>query len=152
MKRRDAGTIDLFGDFKPAPVVARFDEQLVRAGNERGRVARAVAAALRDQDDRRSAIAQEMSAYLGERVSEAMLNRYASQGAEEHAIPAHRLIALAVITGDARLINALLADTGMIAVDAKYEALIRREMLREARSKLEREEAAADAQWKAGRS
>jgi hypothetical protein len=151
MKQRDAGTLDLFREFTPEPVVARYDEQLVRAGNERGRVARAVAAALRSQDDRRAEIAREMSEYLGERVSEPMLNRYASQGAEDHAIPAHRLIALAVITGDARLINALLADTGLIAIAAKYEALIRREMLRDAKARLEREELAADADWRAKR-
>jgi len=151
MSKRDGGTLDMFREFAPPPVVARFDEALVRASNERGRVARAVAATLREQDDRRAAIAAEMSEYLGERVSEAMLNRYASQGAEEHAIPAHRLIALAVITGDARLLNALLADTGMIAIAAKYEALIRREMLRDAKANLEREEAAADAAWRAKR-
>jgi hypothetical protein len=151
MKRGDAGTLDMFREFTPQPVVARFDEQLVRAGNQRGRVARAVAATLRDHDSDRAGIANEMSAYLGERVSEPMLNRYASQGAEEHAITAHRLIALAVITGDARLINALLADTGLVAVDAKYEPLIRREMLRDAKANLEREEAAADAAWRAKR-
>jgi regulatory protein CII len=151
MKRRDGSTLDLFLDYEPRSVVARFDEHVVRASNDRGRVARAVAATLRDHDGERAAIAQEMSSYLGERVSEAMLNRYASQGAEEHAISAHRLIALAVITGDARLINALLADTGLIAISEKYEALIRREQAREAAERLQRVAASADAEWRAKR-
>jgi hypothetical protein len=152
MKRRDdSGTLELFGDVAPRPVVARYDEQLVHAGNQRGRLARAVAAALRNHNADRAGIATEMSAYLGERVSEGMLNRYASQGAEDHAMPAHRLVALAVITGDARLINALLGDTGLVAVEAKYEPLIRREMLREVKASLENELAAADAAWRAKR-
>lgn len=151
MTRRDRATLDLFEDYEPRSVVARFDESVVRAGNDRGRVARAVAATLRDQTSERSAIAQEMSAYLDERVSEAMLNRYASQGAEDHSISAHRLIALAVITGDARLINALLADTGLIAISGKYEALIRREQAREAAERLQRVAAHADAEWRAKR-
>jgi chorismate mutase len=149
--KRDAGTLDMFRDYKPGPVVARYDEQLVRASNDRARVARAIAAALRANNGDRAAIANEVSEYLGERVSEAMLNRYASQGAEDHAIPAHRLIALAIVLGDARLINALLADTGLIAIDSKYEALIRREQARDAAARMQREAEAADAAWKASR-
>jgi hypothetical protein len=151
MKSRDAATLDLFEDYEPRAVVARFDESLVRAANQRARVSRAIAAALRDGAFERAAVAEEMSAYLGERVSEAMLNRYASQGAEDHAIPAHRLIALAVITGDARVINAMLADTGLIAIDQKFEALIRRERAREAADRMTREAARADAEWRAKR-
>jgi hypothetical protein len=151
MKPRDAATLDLFDDYEPRAVVARFDESLVRASNQRARVARAIAATLRDHESERDAIASEMSAYLGERVSVAMLNRYASQGAEEHAITAHRLIALAVITGDARLINALLADTGLIAIDNRFEALIRREQAREAAERLQRVAARADAEWRTKR-
>lgn len=151
MKGRDGGTLDLFRDYQPGPVVARYDEQLVRASNDRARLARAVAAALRSNNGDRAQVAKEVSEYLGERVSEAMLNRYASQGAEEHAIPAHRLIALAIVLGDARLINALLTETGLIAIDAKYEALIRREQAREAAARLQREAEAADAAWKASR-
>ena len=151
MKNRDAGTLDMFRDYTPGPVVARYDEQLVRASNDRARLARAVAAALRVNNGDRAAIANEVSEYLGERVSEAMLNRYASQGAEDHAIPAHRLIALAIVLGDARLINALLTDTGLIAIDAKYEALIRREQARDAAARMQREAEAADAAWRASR-
>ena len=147
---RDAHTLDLF-DAAGRPVVARFDEAQVRAASVRDRVARAVSAALRAYGGEREQIAREMSEYLGERVSKAVLDQYASQANAEHAVPAHRLIALAIITGDARLINALLADTGLVAVADKYEPLIEREMAREAIDKLQRRAAAQDAQWRARR-
>lgn len=150
-KARDRNTLDLFRDVEPAPVVERFAEELVRTPDQAGRVARAVTATLKEYDGERAAIAKEMTAYLGETVTEAMLNQYASQANSKHNIPAHRLIALAVIAGDARLINALLMDTGLIAVPAKYEALIAREMAKEQVEALQRRVAAADAQWRANR-
>jgi hypothetical protein len=148
---KDAGTLDLFRDTQPAPVVERFAEERVRAASHAARVARAVSEALRDCDFDREAVAKEMSAYLGERVSKAMLEAYASQARETHTIPAHRLIALAVVTGSAKLINALLEGTGLIAVEGKYEALIERERLKEHLDDVQRKIAARDAQWKASR-
>ncbi len=151
MKRRDPGTIDLFREFEPKPVVPRFAPERVRAANCAARVARAVAEAVKDSGYSHDVIAHRMSEYLGESISRDMLYAWSSPAKEKHSIPTHRLVALAVVTGDARLINALLADTGMIAVDARYEALIRREMAKDARDKLDREIAAADAEWRAGR-
>ncbi len=150
-KARDTGTLDLFRDLEPAAVVERYDEAQVRAATLPARIARAVAATLKDFDGDRAALASEMTAYLGERVTENMLNQYASQANISHAIPSHRLIALAIVARDARLINALLADTGLIAVQSKYEPLIVREMQLEAIEKLQRKVAANDAQWKASR-
>ena len=150
-KGRDALTLDLFRDFEPKPVVDRFPEEQVRAATLRERVARAVSAALKAYDGEREAIAAEMSEYLGERVTKAMLDQYASQANAQHAIPAHRLIALAIGAGDARLINALLIDTGLVAVNAQYEPLIMREMANHAIKRLQRKAAASDAQWRAGR-
>ena len=150
-RRRDSSTPDLFRDFTPPPVVARYEAERVRAATMSMRLARAVSEALRNCGRSRDVIAHLMSEWLGEPVSAAMLDAYASAARDKHNIPAHRLIALAAVTRDARLINALLADTGLIAVDEKYEALIRREMAKEARERLDREIAAADATWRAGR-
>lgn len=152
--KRDPDTLDLFSG---APIVARYEEERVRAATLNERITRAAGAALKDFMARtnfatdRKAIAAEMSEYLGERVTENMLNQYASQANLEHAIPAHRLIALAIVTGDARLINALLQDTGLVAVEEKYEPLIRREIKREQIDKLQRELNAADGQWRSRR-
>jgi hypothetical protein len=149
--RRDSQTPDLFRDFTPPPVVDRYEIDRVRAATTSMRVARAVSEALKGCGRSRDVVAGLMSEYLGEPVPVSMLEAYASAARDKHNIPAHRLIALAVVTRDARLVNALLAETSLIAVDEKYEALIRREMAKEARDRIEREIAAADAQWRAGR-
>lgn len=132
-------------------VVRRFDPERVRAASAAGHIARAVSEALKDCGFDREAVAREMSAYLGEEVSKAMLDAYASQAREEHNIPAHRLVALAVITGDARLLNAVLEGTGFIAVEAKCEALLRRERAIELRDRLTQEIEEADRVWRSAR-
>jgi hypothetical protein len=147
-RRRDTATIDLFREYEPTPVVRRFDDEEIKAWSAARRLARAISAAL--DGFKRDEIAAAMSEQLGETISKATLDAYASPE-KPHAIPAHRLAALVAATGDERLINALLGDLGLIAVPAKYEALLKRERARELKEKLEREEQAADAQWRASR-
>lgn len=151
MKRpRDAGTLDLFRDYQPAPVVERFAEEAVRAWNMQGRLSKAVALTLDESSLSRAEIARAMSELLNEQVSKNMLDAYASQ-AKDHQISALRLVALVMVTGDARALNTLIGDAEMIAVPAKYEALLRRERAKELRERAEREEAAAEAEWRARR-
>jgi hypothetical protein len=80
-----------------------------------------------------------------------MLDAYASQAREQHSISAVRLAALITITEDPRALNVLLEDAGFIVIPKKYEALLKRERARELREQLEREERAADAEWRAKR-
>ncbi|RJF70905.1 hypothetical protein [Rhodopseudomonas palustris] len=152
-RRRPTDTLtpDLFRDYQPAPVVERFSPERVRAARASARIKQALKEALRDCGRSRDTVAAAMSEYLGERVSPQILDQYTSAANETANIPAHRLIALVVVTGDIRLINALLVDTDAVAVARKYEALIRREMAKEARDRLDREINAADAEWRAGR-
>jgi hypothetical protein len=150
-RRRDPETVDLFSEYTPRPVVERYAAERVRAARAGARIKRAVSEAMRESGRSRSELAKAMSDYLGESVTTGMLDQYASTANEGHNITAYRLVALLAVTGDLRLINALLSDTGAIAVDGKYEALIRREMAKEARDRLDREINAADAQWRAGR-
>lgn len=149
-RRRDTNTIDLFSEFEPKPVVARFDEERVRAWTPARRLSRAIASTLDDAAISREKIAEALSEQVGERVSKAMLDAYASPE-KPHAISALRLAGLAMVTGNVRALNTLLADAGLIVVEAKYEALLRRERAREKRERWEREEQAADAEWKARR-
>lgn len=151
MKQRDTKTLDIFGAFTPEPVVERFPAERVRAASLPALVARAVSETLKDCGLPRAKVAADMSAFLDERVTEAMLNAYASAARESHNIPAHRLIALALVANDARLLNAVLEDADFIVVSAKYEPLIRREMAREARDRLDREIDANEAEWRARR-
>src|SRR5262245_54545774 len=105
MKRhRDTDTVDLFKAYSPAPAVERFSAERVRASRASSRIARAVAEAIKVSKLSRDDIAKEMSNYLGESVTVAMLDQYTSTANEKNNIPAHRLIALVAVTGDIRVL------------------------------------------------
>ena len=148
--RRDPLTSDLFRDYQPAPVVERFAPEQVQGWSLQARLAKAVSATLKETPLGRDEIARSMSEVLHDEISKATLDGYASQ-AKEHSISAVRLAALVEVTGDARALNALLENSGLIVVPQKYEALLRREKARELKERAEREEQAADAEWKAKR-
>jgi hypothetical protein len=147
-RRRDPNTTDLFADYVPQPVVERFAPERVRAVSAAARIKRAIAETIKESRFGRSAIALLMSEATGETVTAAMLDQYTSTANDKHNIPAYRLVALYQATGDIRLINALLEGADVIAVPGKYEALIRREMAKEQRDRLDQEINAADAQWR----
>lgn len=147
---RDEITLDLFRDFEPPEVVARFPAEQVRAETLAGKLSRAVKATLDAFSRPRADVAQAMTDFLGEDCSRTMLDKYASQGAE-HSISAARLAALVAVTGDPRPLNALLESVGLIVVPKRYEWLIRRERALELQRLAEKEAAAADAQWRAKR-
>lgn len=149
-RRRDTATLDLFRDVQPTPVVPRFDEAEVRAWSRARRLSRAIAKTLEDDGRSRDEIAAALSDVVEEKVTRAMLDAYASQE-KPHAITALRLAGLVAVTGDARPLNALLADVDLIVVEGRYEALLKRERARELKERMEREEQAADAEWRARR-
>jgi hypothetical protein len=150
-RKRDPFTVDLFREYTPAPVVDRFDNEDVKAWSLDGRLAKAVALTMEDSGKTREQLAAAMSEVTKVNVSKAMLDAYASQAREQHSISALRLAVLVAITGDARAFNVLLEEAGLIVVPKKYEALLRRERAKEMRDLLEREEKAADAEWRARR-
>jgi hypothetical protein len=151
MKRpRDTATLDLFRDAQTAPVVPRFDEAEVRAWSRARRVSRAIARTLEDDGRSREEIAAALSETIDEKVTRAMLDAYASPE-KPHAISALRLAGLIAVTGDPRALNTLLADMDLIVVPGKYEALLKRERARELKERAERDEQAADAEWRARR-
>lgn len=151
MAKRDAFTVDLFKDYQPQPVVERFADDQVKAWSMAGRLAKAIALTMEESSLSREEIAAQMSEITKSNVSKATLDAYASQAKEQNQIPATRLAALVTITGDARPLNVLLEEAGLIVVPKKFEALLKRERARELRALLEREEQAADAQWRANR-
>lgn len=148
--RRDTATADLFRDYQPEPVVERFAPEQVQAWSLAARLSKAVSLTLKETAVPRDEVARAMSDVLNDEVSKAMLDAYASQ-AKEHSISAVRLAALVEVTGDARALNALLENSGLIVVPKKYEALMRREKARETIERAQRDEQAADAEWKAKR-
>lgn len=152
-RRYDRNTLDLFRDAKPETeaVVVRYAAEETRAFNLEGRMAKAIKNALAECTMSRKDIADEMSAHLGEQVTVAQLESWASQGKGSHRIPATRLAALAHVTDDPRPLNTLLEDLGLIVVDARYEALLVREKASQLAEHYIRQKEAADAEWKAKR-
>lgn len=152
MARRDPNTLDLYMDYEPEAVVDRFDAADTQAWTRAGKLSKAVALALSNAPISREEVAAAMTQFMGgERVSKQLLDKYASQAAEEHSISALRLAALIAVTGDVRPLNTLLEELNLIVVPRKYEALLKREQARIAKEKFERAELAADAEWRARR-
>lgn len=151
MRKRDAFTIDLFHEYQPSTVVDRFEDEQVKAWSVGGRLAKAIALCMEDSGMTREELAAQMSEITKNSISKTLLDAYASQAKEQNQISAVRLAALVAITGDARPFNVLLEEAGLIVVPKKFEALLKRERARELRQQLEREEQAADAQWRANR-
>jgi hypothetical protein len=81
------------------------------AGLER-QVSAAVADALHGDERSREEIAARMSELLGEDVSRAMLDAYASPAREEHKVPMSRLLALIAVTDRHDLLDRLLRPVG----------------------------------------
>ncbi|TAZ57858.1 hypothetical protein [Rhizobium ruizarguesonis] len=150
-RKRDTFTVDLFRDYQPAPVVDRFDLEEVKAYSLAGKLSKAVALTMEESGMTRDELAAALSDVTKSPVSKAMLDAYASQAREQHSISAVRLAALITITEDPRALNVLLEEAGFIVIPKKYEALLKRERARELREQLEREERAADAEWRAKR-
>lgn len=61
----------------------------------------------------REIVAAEMSVLLGEDVSKAMLDAYASPARSDHKVPFSRLMALIVVTGRQDMFDPLMREGGM---------------------------------------
>ena len=130
-KRRDTRTPDLFElrpDWQPAPASVSFSEPEIRA----------VARALNDCTDERSAVATRMGEYLGEPVSLNTLNAYASQARDEHRINVPRFAGLVHATGDMRLLSVIPELFGHAVVPARYLSWIEVGQLAETRDEINR--------------
>lgn len=107
MKRRPADhrTIDLFA----MPVASQAPGSLAGL---KARIAHQLSATIRDSGMDRYAIAARMSALLGEDVPKVMLDAYTAESREDQNIPAHRLLALILATGDFVALDALAQTIG----------------------------------------
>ena len=117
--RGDNRTMDLLA-WEPAPIVEAFAPARVRCASLRAKIARAVSETMKDAAESREVLAAAMSAWLGEDVSENMLNAYASEAREDHSIPYLRLLALVHVTGDVRLLQIGAELMGHSVIEDKY--------------------------------
>ena len=120
-KRRPAPVQPSLLDWAPP---APYAEQDVRAATLAGRISRAVAQTLRECGLDRPEVARRMGTFLGEAVSVAMLNGYASQAREDHSISAVRLLALMHATGDTRLLELLLQPFDLAVIPRRLLPMI----------------------------
>lgn len=129
-RRRDPHTLDLL-EWTPPPITKAYPEDKIRAVNWASRVAKAVAVTLKECGQSRAQVASRMSEFLGEPVSENMLDNYASEAREDTVINATRLIALLHVTRDMRLLQVLADPCDWAVVDQRYVSQIRAQQLRE---------------------
>ena len=130
-KHRDPLTKDLFS-WEPPKVAVGYSAEVAGRGPLDNRIARIIGQALRDARDdgkNRSLIAQRMSAYLGRTISEAMLNKWTSEGSEDHRIPLDAFIALVHATGAQELLGFVPGEFGLTVIEHEYAELIEERLL-----------------------
>lgn len=137
MKRRDLGTLDMFRDYTPPePVAAQLDPEIAKGGTLDVKIARVLSHAMAECGKSRPQIAAEMSDYLGQRVTENMLDTYASPARRDHKITLERFMALVDVTGCYGLLAFVCEPAGFVAVPQRYADII--EIWREDRAIEER--------------
>jgi hypothetical protein len=152
-RHRDPLTKDLF-DWQPPQVAVGYSEDVIGRGRLDNKIARLIAQALRDARDEglaRSEIARAMAGYLGRPISEAMLNKWSSEGSEDHRIPLDAFIALVHATGAKDLLGFAPGEFGMTVIASEYAEMIRLQMIRDKRQELEAQERMLEAKLKARR-
>lgn len=123
-KRRDNMTLDIFRDYTPVEVAARIDPDVSKGGTLDVKIARVLAYAMQKSEMSRGAIADAMSEYLGQRVTENMLDCYASPARRDHKITLERFIALLEVTDCYDLLAFVCEFAGFVAVPERYADII----------------------------
>ncbi|ABS69747.1 hypothetical protein Xaut_4526 [Xanthobacter versatilis] len=141
MARRPASPdqLDLLTDWQPSQPVEAFAPEMVRGASIAVSISKAVSQALSDCGRSRAEVAEAMSQFLDEQVSEHMLNAYASQARGEHIINLVRFVALLNETHDRRLLELIASMFGWAVIERKYLPAIALAERMERRAKLDRE-------------
>lgn len=142
VKRRDLDTMDLFRDYQPPEVAVRFEPDVAKGGTLDVKIARVLSEAMSMSGKTRDRIAAEMSDHLGQRVTENMLDCYASPARRDQKITVERFIALIDVTGCYELLGFLCEFSGFVAVPARYAEVIQLWQTEERLADLERQRAA----------
>jgi hypothetical protein len=132
-----AEQLSLLGWTPPQAELA-FEEREVRGATIAARLARAVSIALQGCGKPRGQVAREMSGFLGETVSPAMLDAYASVARDAHRISLPRFMALLHVTGDRRLLQLLAEPQGWAVIEKRHLPLIEVALVREQEDRLRR--------------
>ncbi len=128
---RDPLTKDLFS-WEPPKVAIGYGSEVIGRGRLDNKIARLIAQALRDAREdglNRAEVARRMSAYLGRAVSEAMLNKWSSEGSEDHRIPLDAFIGLVHATEAKELLGFVPGEFGLTVIENEYAELIEERLL-----------------------
>lgn len=118
-RRSNDQQLDLLS-WERGEVIERFEERAVQASTMRSRIARGVSVTLNECPMSRREVAKRMSDWLGEKVTENMLNAYASEAREEHSISYLRFLALVHATEDPRLLQVGAELIGHSVISDRY--------------------------------
>ncbi len=130
-RHRDPLTKDLFS-WEPPQIGVGYSGEVTGRGPLDNKIARLVSHALRDAREdgvSRAEVARRMSAYLGRSISEAMLNKWSSEGSEDHRIPLEAFIGLVQATGNKQLLGFAPGEFGLTVIEAEYADLIEERLL-----------------------
>jgi len=119
--------------WEPPQVTVGYADEVAGKGPLANRIARLISRALRDaRDDRglsRAEIAHRMTGELGRKVTEDILDKWASEASENHRIPLDAFIALVDATGAHELLGFIPELLGFVVVPKRYKALIDLQLL-----------------------
>lgn len=138
-KRRRCSTTDDLLSWSPPEPVKSFPKDRVRAASIAATISRGVSEALKRSGRNRDQVAQEMADYLGENVSPNMLDKYASEAAEEHVINVVRFMALVHATKSRELIQMLAEPFDWAVVEKRHVDAIQLAAALEERERLNRD-------------
>lgn len=130
-RHRDPLTKDLFA-WQPPQIGVGYSGEVTGRGPLDNKIARLVSHALRDAREdgvSRAEVARRMSAYLGRSISEAMLNKWSSEGSEDHRIPLEAFIGLVQATGNKQLLGFAPGEFGLTVIESEYADLIEERLL-----------------------
>ncbi len=136
--RKDDLTMDLL-KWEPPKVAVAVEQAVSGHGQLQNRIARLVGHALRNGVIKdRHVIASEIGEYLGRKVSKDILDKWASEGAENNRIPFDAMIALVDVTGVTDLLGFMPEMFGMVVVPERYATIIELHQIEEHEDALER--------------
>lgn len=146
MSRRDTRTADLFA-WEPPQVAVGYGEDVAGRGDLENKIARLLARALRDARDgldqlTRAEIAGLMTLELHRPISEAMLDKWASEASGAHRIPLDAFIALVKVTKAEDLLGFIPGLLGFAVVPRHYTEIIELHLIEQKQQELS---AASDA-------
>lgn len=130
-RHRDPLTKDLFS-WEPPKVGIGYSEDVIGRGRLDNKIARLISAALRDAREdgmSRAEVARRMSAFLGRAISEPMLNKWSSEGSEDHRIPLDAFMGLVQATGAKELLGFVPGEFGLTVIEQEYAELIEERLL-----------------------